>query len=96
LLGLAWAVGARRSTKASEGNLQKFTMSTFNGFPALNFACRYFLGNLDGTGEEIPKEIDPTGKLAKFGKGLHYSADNWVAYLCWENEPKEGHRYVWL
>ncbi|KAF8580197.1 hypothetical protein K439DRAFT_1619961 [Ramaria rubella] len=69
------------ASRVGEDNIQKFSVGQFAGYPSLNFARRYFSGITDGTSEPLPKEIDPSGRLAKLGKNMHYNEENRVAYF---------------
>ncbi|KAF8580743.1 hypothetical protein K439DRAFT_1619553 [Ramaria rubella] len=69
------------AARVGEANVQKFTVVQFAGYPSLNFARHYFSGIIDGTSEPLPKEIDPSGRLAKLGKDMHYNEENRVAYM---------------
>ncbi|KAF8589307.1 hypothetical protein K439DRAFT_1612892 [Ramaria rubella] len=69
------------ASRVGEDNVQKFSVGQFAGYPSLNFARHYFSGITDGTSEPLPKEIDPSGRLAKLGKNMHYSEENRVVYL---------------
>jgi hypothetical protein len=80
--------------KVGDNNIQKFMAASFNGHACLNFAHRYFSGCTNSTVMPIPKEIDPTGRLATMGQGLHFNDDNQVAYLHRENPVGEGRQYV--
>ncbi|KAF8587957.1 hypothetical protein K439DRAFT_1613973 [Ramaria rubella] len=59
------------AARVGEDNVQTFTVAQFAGYTSLNFARRYFSGITDGTSEPLPKEIDPSGRLAKLGKDMH-------------------------
>ncbi|KAF8578566.1 hypothetical protein K439DRAFT_1621239 [Ramaria rubella] len=67
------------ASRVGEDNIQKFSVGQFAGYPSLNFARHYFSGITDGTSEPLPKEIDPSGRLAKLGKNMHYNEENRVA-----------------
>ncbi|KAF8573063.1 hypothetical protein K439DRAFT_1625329 [Ramaria rubella] len=69
------------AARVREDNVQKFTVTQFAGYRSLNFTRHYFSGITDGTSEPLPKEIDPSGRLAKLGKDMHYNEENRVAYM---------------
>ncbi|KAF8576901.1 hypothetical protein K439DRAFT_1622526 [Ramaria rubella] len=69
------------ASRVGEDNVQKFSVGQFAGYLSLNFARCYFSGITDGTSEPLPKEIDPSSRLAKLGKNMHYNEENRVAYL---------------
>ncbi|KAF8582191.1 hypothetical protein K439DRAFT_1618496 [Ramaria rubella] len=68
------------ATRVGEDNIQKFSVVQFTGYPSLNLVRQYFSNIIDGTSEPIPKEIDPSGRLGKLGKNMHYNEENRVSY----------------
>jgi hypothetical protein len=66
--------------QSGSDTMQEFVPAVFNGHHGLNFARRWFSPTSDGTAESITSELDPTGRLAKLGKGMYYNEDNRVVY----------------